>query len=530
MNATRLPAAGTHPTPLQPTRPLTATTRRTLVVSTLLILALIRLDNLTYNSLFIDEAIYVTVGHEILAGITEQNALSWMFGSYLYPITAALADTLGGVTGLRLLSVVLGLMTAGCVFLAARRLFGFWAGLAALLLFGFSGPAISLSQQAVYDTMSAAFLAATLYSVIAAAQEPARERWYLLGAGLAFSLAVLAKYIALLCLPILLAAALLLYRRRYPGLRAILADMQWVYFAVPLIAILGGYGLTNLNDLLAVVSGDYARQISPRPLILRTIVGEAGLVLALALMGILAAAGRRAGETASPLPHLPALLAGAGIALLLLMLPAYHLASANIRALSKHLVFVLLFAAPLAGFALVWLATALSSVTRGSPLVRGAGAVLTVFGAVTYAYSGFQQHLRFQYSWMNTDPVVAYLQERGINRDMNIVASGSAIYEYYLGMGPAANRDIWSSIWYAEYEGLTGTEAVAVLVEACMVDLVITDTYYAPDIQNRLDPLLARAGYIAAFRDTQELHIGARITTTVYEPGRAGACTARTQP
>src|SRR5574341_6599 len=67
----------------------------------------IRITNLHYNTLFVDEAIYATVGREILSGHDLQASASWMFGSYLYPIVAALTNSAAGVVGMRGLSAVL---------------------------------------------------------------------------------------------------------------------------------------------------------------------------------------------------------------------------------------------------------------------------------------------------------------------------------------------------------------------------------------------------------------------------------------
>ena len=59
----------------------------------LLIIFFIRITNLNYNTLFVDEAIYATVGKNVWSGVLSQNATSWMYGSYLYPLSRQLPVT-----------------------------------------------------------------------------------------------------------------------------------------------------------------------------------------------------------------------------------------------------------------------------------------------------------------------------------------------------------------------------------------------------------------------------------------------------
>ena len=48
--------------------------------------------DLNYNTAFVDEAIYATVGEEVLRGIYWEDAISWMGGSYIYPVISALIN------------------------------------------------------------------------------------------------------------------------------------------------------------------------------------------------------------------------------------------------------------------------------------------------------------------------------------------------------------------------------------------------------------------------------------------------------
>lgn len=52
---------------------------------------LVRFSVEPVNTIFYDEAVNVTLGQEALAGDFSQNATTWTFGSYLYPMTAGAA-------------------------------------------------------------------------------------------------------------------------------------------------------------------------------------------------------------------------------------------------------------------------------------------------------------------------------------------------------------------------------------------------------------------------------------------------------
>src|SRR5258706_15739508 len=120
---------------------------------------LVRVTNIQYNTLFVDEAIYSNLGEETLQGVFIQAGTGWIFGSYLYPSTAAIANKLGGVVGFRLYSAVLVTIAAWFVYLAARQVFDRQAALWTLLLFGLTGVSISLGQFAVIDVMCVPLLA-----------------------------------------------------------------------------------------------------------------------------------------------------------------------------------------------------------------------------------------------------------------------------------------------------------------------------------------------------------------------------------
>ena len=84
-----------------------ASLQQILVASLLILLCGIRLIDVQYNTLFVDEASYLLVGEQVLQGRPDPQALTWMSGSYLYPMLAAAVAPFGGIGGLRALSALL---------------------------------------------------------------------------------------------------------------------------------------------------------------------------------------------------------------------------------------------------------------------------------------------------------------------------------------------------------------------------------------------------------------------------------------
>ena len=192
-----------------------------LLVTLLGLILFLRITNILYNTLFVDEAIYVTGGRDLLAGVTDRHILAWFGGSFIYPVLSALAANLAGVAGVRLVSALLMTLTAIFVYLTTRRLFDRQVALWGLLIFGLAGGSISLGQLAVYDVLMLPFLAVAYFCLIAAAQSDRRAAWaYLVSGALAFSAAALAKYTAIFYLPALCLTASALYalQRRWRGI------------------------------------------------------------------------------------------------------------------------------------------------------------------------------------------------------------------------------------------------------------------------------------------------------------------------
>lgn len=129
-----------------------------------------------------DETIYVFGGHqliyELLHGGGSPYYETWYSGApVLYPVLAAVADTVGGLTAARGLGMIFMLCATTLLFLTARRMFGYWVGVTAAVLFAGLGVTQNLGALATIDAPSLLLLACAAYCTTRAASS---TRWLLL--------------------------------------------------------------------------------------------------------------------------------------------------------------------------------------------------------------------------------------------------------------------------------------------------------------------------------------------------------------
>lgn len=476
----------------------------------------IRATNWDFNTLHLDEAIYATVGEDVLSGVYQQGALQWMFGSYLYPAAAALANNLAGLAGLRILSAALSTAAAVFVYLTALRLFNSHAALWALFIFGLTGISINLGQLAVYDMLGVALLALTLYCLVLAVQKPESETPYFEWAGVAFSLSVLAKYIGILLLPALILVVMALHLVYGGRLWAIFAGIPWLSFAAPILIILGIYTALHVDDLQIVLSGQFANQPENRLTIIGSVLEQIGVPLVFALLGTAFGIRRVFAVPNARRRKLVILVLVPVLFAAVLALPLYHVVTANIRSLWKHNVYALVLLAPLAGYGLAAVLQSLRSfVGSHNRLLKVGGAVLTAAAIFWFLTSAVRQNANFRHSWPNSHDVIAYLRLQTITPETRILSSSYAVYEYYFDFG-TQDRATWGSVWYTEYGELSGREAIQRAISECAYNVAVIDNYYAPELAYELERQLQQAGYAVSFSDMEQLADGSGIITNVY--------------
>lgn len=491
---------------------------------------MVMVNDLKYNTLFLDEAINVVVGDDFLTGDFSRNALTFHFGSYLYPALSAVVNKLGGVTAMRLVSAIMMCMASAFVYFTAKMLFGRKAGLVGGMLFAFNGNILNLGQLAVYDVLAIPFMAASLYFLVLAATSNSNQKRLLLTASSFAVLATLSKYIGLLYLPALFLTALALYFLKGATVREAAIKLS-LYFVFPVILVLGWYAAGNWSELTQVFR-EQGFSPAPRWLIIRIIGQEIGFIMVLALTGLVLLAyvvviGRREdtqalfGRDGSQV-HWPVVSHGyrALFFILLFLLicawlvsPLQHLLTANNRSLWKNCAYSLIFLSPLAGY---FVSSAIGFFRFHSvSLVKVAGMLIMCLGVYYFVDDALDTNWTFHQSWPNTEGVMTYLRENGLNENSRVLAEEMDVYEYYFA--PEINDSrVWNNFWNMEYDGLSGQEGALAAISDHALNFVIINDYYFPGIREHATPVLVEAGYIVGWQETQILRTGDTIWLQVF--------------
>lgn len=285
------------------------------------------------NTAFQDEALYTDAGHDLLAhwlhGAPVQDYGSYFSGApAIYPVWAALLDSVGGLWLVRSFSLACMLLTTLCIRSVTSALYGRRAGLYAAYTFALTGPVLFLGGLATFDALCVLSLAATLWLGITR-----RGVGSALLMGLTLTLAVSSKYTGAVFVPAVLAIVLVSTGWRW--MRPLLAGGV-------VAALLGGAYVLWGSGVRAGILFTTANRtaLSPAPLtqLVGYIVTHIGPILALALLGAVLSAN-------SPTRRFLAI----GWLATAVILPASQIHLGEAVSFEKHLAYSALFLAPLAG-------------------------------------------------------------------------------------------------------------------------------------------------------------------------------------
>ncbi len=349
------------------------------------------------NSAFQDEALYLYYGHLTIdswlhGGESFGNPAAWFTGApQIYPVLAALLESVGGLELARLFSTLCMLSATTAVYWTANTLFArpgeVRVGIFAALVFAVSGPVLVLTHFATYDAPSYAAVAwALAVGVWLARGERERSRcWAALVGGL-LALAVLLKYASAIDAPLVLlavaASSLGDPPRRWRGLGTSLVAGST---ALAVLALSAATWARPLVD--GVVDSTIQRQsLAPETTaqLLGRVVGDAGPMIGLGLLGGVLVLRRQ--------PALGAVLLVASVAA-----PLYQVHTGESVSLHKTVVLGLVFAAPLAGH----LCAVLVDRWWGTPLVA-----VALLGSLLHGTSVSE---RIFTSWPDTAPLAQAL-------------------------------------------------------------------------------------------------------------------------
>jgi hypothetical protein len=133
-----------------------------------------------------DEGRYIYAGHQLIyelwhGGGSPYYETYFSGAPVIYPILAALADHVGGLVAVRLMSLQFMLTATALLFGTGRRLFGYWPGVAAAGLFAGLGLTQDLGALGTHDAMSLMLIAAAAYCAVRTGdREPHASRWLVL--------------------------------------------------------------------------------------------------------------------------------------------------------------------------------------------------------------------------------------------------------------------------------------------------------------------------------------------------------------
>ncbi len=414
------------------------------------------------NTAFQDEALYLRAGHlewaRWLHGASIPDFPSYFSGSpAIYPPIGALADSIGGLTAARALSLCFMLGVTGLLWSTAGRLYGQRAALLAAALFATLAGTQFLGAFATFDAMALFLLALATWLGIRSAdcQFPARFALLITG-GVTMAVADAAKYATALFTPVVVVVvASAVWRLR--GVRAGLAAA---------LAVAGSWLVLVTAGVLAG-GRDYWQGVTTSTLhrpqsdvTVTTVLQHAyvwtSLIAVLAVLGaVLAARSEARGKL------LPAFLAAAAF-----LAPAEQARLHTTVSLQKHVVFGAWFAAIAAGYAMA----RMSRVDPG----RGWAAVMALPIAASTLFGSMGQAAALYHVWPNSAALVRMLRSAVHSHPGNYLAEDYDVEAYYLRAD--VPWQMWSSTYYFRYPGtLPGAPSFEAAISRHYFSLVIMD-------------------------------------------------------
>ena len=458
-------------------------------------------SDLSYNTAFVDEAIYASVGESALRGMFWESALSWMGGSYLYPIISASINRYFGLAGIRLFSAAC-LIVAGVVSgEIANYLKGEKARLVTLFLFLFSAISLNLGQLGTYDAPAVLFFSLSLLTALMAREESSKSYSFVLASAVLFAMAVLSKYIVVIMAPAILGV---IFGFRFSRIYKMAI---WGAVAYLVVAI---FFVSYMEPLLTFFTGSAFKEPASKLKIFQETFKFMNFVLPTSILGFLVVFRFKRNARLLVL----ALVLGA-------LLPfSYHFVFENLRSLWKHLVYSQILLSPLAGVFVYWVYEKLKVRFSRNVILQNSSQLLIVVSlllALSGVWLNLRYHWEFQRSWPSMTPVLNYLSENSEYGD-KIFAEGSAIFKYHLFTG-FEDPSAWGNTWYFSYEGVEGTEAMKTAIENKEFDYIVLNGYFTGDTVYELLPVV-NENYELVMKDTYRLSGLYDIDTLLWVPKR----------
>jgi hypothetical protein len=400
-----------------------------LAVQALLSLRLVRAD-----TAFEDEATYLWAGHlewgHLLHGTPLPPFPSYFSGSpVIYPPLGALADSVGGLTAARILSLVFMLGATVVLWSTTNRLHGQRAAFFATALFAVLGPTLHLGAFATYDAMGLFLIALAAWLVVKAGDRPDATVW-MLAAGVTLAVANATSYSSALFDPIVVLLALVIAFPKPGGRLAAgraLSLLAIVALLITLGLLIGGSRyLHGVEQTTLARAGGTDSALS----VLGSSWSWTAVIVVAALGGVIASwVIRPRGAQTWRLT----LMAAAA-----LLVPLEQASLHTTDSLNKHVDLGAWFAAIAAGYAIDKFVAA-APVGNMRAITGGACVIALSFPASL----GADQSQAFSTSWPNSSAFIALLRPLVDHDTGHFLVEDPSIAEYYLHVGSSWTQ--WSS-------------------------------------------------------------------------------------
>jgi hypothetical protein len=386
------------------------------------------------NTAFVDEATYLWAGHlewaNLLHGTTLPPFPAYFSGApVIYPPLGALADSVGGLTGARILSLFFMLGATVALWSVTDRLHGRRAAFFAAALFAVLGPTLHLGAFATYDAMSLFLVALAAWLVVRAGDRQDATVW-MLAAAFTLAVANATSYASALFDPIVILLALVVAWPR-PGGKLAAARALALFTIVALLITLGLLigGSRFIHGVKATTLTRAAGADSAFSVLTDSWTWTGAIIVA-ALCGVIVSWVSRPKH---PQTWLLTLLAAAA-----LLVPIEQASLHTTDSLNKHVDLGAWFAAIAAGYAVDKFASAapvgnMRAVTVGACVV-----------ALSFPVSlGAGQSWVFSTNWPDSSAFLTILRPLADGSTGRLLVEDPSLAEYYLPAGTQWMR--WSS-------------------------------------------------------------------------------------
>lgn len=408
---------------------------RTLIVI-LIVQAFLSLLLAMSNTAFGDEALYMWAGHvELTHWFSHVATPATTYNAYFsgapqfYPPLSAMADSVGGLMGARILSLFFMLGTTILLYSTANRLSGQKAALFSCALWLACEPNLRMGGYATYDPMAIFFICLALWAAVKAADSKYHAE--LIGlAALAATIGCVTAYSYAIYLPVVVIIGYFACGRVRGLKRSVISAAGMIVLTGALLALIPTLLHVWHGVSFTTIHRDISRDHETRAAILQTAWSYAGLVTVIS-----AAAAVLAVAAARGLPD--RLLRGALLAAGFVV-PVYQILIAKTGwALDKHLA---------CGMWCVVLAAGMGLASISWPKVKGPALVAAASVALAVpVFDGWFSAYGIQRSWPDMSNLVAAVRPLAAAERGTLYVGATPSYLDYYTWPSSLRRVVWKS-------------------------------------------------------------------------------------